>query len=220
MRHSVELSLSRTALFLLLCLPIAGCSSGGLVAGLKQPDPAKEFFAIEPGPPMATAPAATTPVRRQWAALLVRPLRVSPPYDGLAFVYRIGPSQYSSDYYSNFIANPGSLLSGALVDWLSRALPIPVASTSGPLRSDLVLDGAVTQLVVDFTDHAHPRAIVSAHFFLTKAMADGTAVLMDRTYEKSAPVSADTPAACAAAWGQAYRQVLGKLVVDVSAALR
>ena len=113
------------AAVLLLCVA-AGC--GDI---LKQPYPAKEYFGIDPGVPespttrpasenaAADGGASTRPTAAD--AVLVRSVRIIPPFDGSAFVYRDGANQYASDYYVNWIAAPASLMTGGLTEWLERA---------------------------------------------------------------------------------------------------
>jgi hypothetical protein len=221
----------RPAFVAALLLPLAG-GCGDL---LKQPYPAKAFFGIEPGVPdvSAVAPAPSTAPASYinpdanvvatarptgGGVMLVRPVRMAPPYDGLAFVYRDGPATYTSDYYANFIAQPSALLTGGLTDWLDRAGPLPVVATGSALRPDLVLDGAVTRLVVDRTDRARPKAVLTARFFLTRETASGTVVVSDTSYAAEVPATPDTPAGYADAWGRAWRQVLQRLTEDLQTA--
>lgn len=152
--------------------------------------------------------------------LQIRTLRVSPPYDGLLFVYRIGPTQYDTDFYNNFIAPPSSLLTGALVQWLSRSSAFTVCEPSSDIPSDLALRGNITALYIDSTDASSPKAVVAGRFFLTRDQAGGVELLSDKTYDASAPVSDRTPAGFSAAWGRAYRQLLTDLTHDVNQTLQ
>jgi cholesterol transport system auxiliary component len=217
---------------LTLLLAASGC--GDL---LKQPYPPKALFGLEPGTPDVSAvPAAPSPTAPGYinrnayvvatsrpagtgSVMLVRPVRVSPPYDGQAFTYRDGPSGYTSDYYSNWVAAPSALLSGSLTDWLDRAGPVPVVAPGSSLRPDLVLDGEVTKLLVDRTDRARPKAVLVARFFLVRETGSSTTVLSDTSYSAAVPVTSDTPAGYADAWGRAWRQVLQRLTEDVRSAV-
>ena len=210
--------------------------AGGCGDLLKQPYPAKAFFGIEAGTPDVAAVASAMPpssggyINRDASVvatsrptgggvMLVRPVRVAPPYDGLAFVYRDGPARYTSDYYANFIAPPSALLTGGLTDWLDRAGPLPVVATGSAVRPDLVLDGEVTQLVIDRTDRARPKAVLVARFFLTRETGNGSPVVSDTAYSAAVVVSPDAPAGYADGWGRAWRQVLQRLAADLQAAV-
>lgn len=196
-----------------VCLWAAGCA--GL---LKETPIAKAYFAIDPGrPETRERSAATTPSTLE--VLRVRTLRVSPPYDGTAFVYRIGPSQFDTDYYNNFIAPPASLLTGALIQWLARSETATVCDASSDLRSNVTLEGNITALYIDSTATPSPRAVVAGRFFLTRDRNAVTELLFQKTYEGSAAVTVRTPAGFSSAWGNAYRQVLAALAADVNSNL-
>jgi ABC-type uncharacterized transport system auxiliary subunit len=190
-----------------------GCSSL-----LQQPAPAKGLFDVDPGPP-DTLPGAPPPTTRPAGPMLqVRSATVSPPFDGTAFVYRTGPSQFSLDYYNNFVASPSALLTGSIVNWLDKAGPLPAVGAGTSLRTDLLLEPDVTRLLIDFSDPAKPQALIAVRCFLVRDRPGGTFVLMDRDYQVSAPVTANTPAGYAAAWGLALREFLQKLEADLRSA--
>ena len=200
---------------LVTCTFVLGAGCSGL---LKQPPVVKAYFAIDPGRPQGPIPgnATTHPAAE---VLRVRTLRVSAPYDGVAFVYRIGPSQFDTDYYNNFIAPPASLLTGSLIQWLARGGPMTVCDASSDLRADLILEGNITALYIDSTT-APSKAVVAGRFFLTRDRHGVVELLSEKTYETSEPVTARSPAAFSIAWGQAYRQLLIRLAADLKAARR
>lgn len=194
-----------------LCL---GFGAGGCAGFLKQAPVAKAYFAIEPGQPAA---ASTLPAAGHKPVLQVRALRLSPPYDGALFVYRIGPSQFDTDFYNNFIAPPSTLLTGQLVQWLSQSPGLTVCEPSSDIPPDLTLQGNVTALCIDSTSSSGPKAVIAGRFFLTRER--GTLdLLMDKVYESSAPVGERTAAGFVAAWGQAYRDLLTRLTADLHTA--
>lgn len=191
-----------------LCVWSAGC------AGLfKQQPVAKGYFAIEPGQPDGSKDARPT-TRPAAEVMRVRTLRVSPPCDGVAFVYRIGPSQFDTDYYNNFIAPPASLLTGALTQWLAREGPMTVCDASSDLHADLTLEGSITRLYID-SAKSPPKAVIAARFFLIRDRNGDAQLLFDKPYEASVPVPAHSPAGFASGWGQAYRQILLELTAEL-----
>ena len=201
------------------CLLSQGCSDL-----LKQPFPAKSYFGIDAGSPDSTARIGSTTAPSTHPigcpGMLVRAVRVSPPYDGLAFVYRTGPAQYSTDYYVNWIASPSSLLTGDLINWLVTTSPLPIVPTGSTVRPDYVLETEVTRLMIDRTDPAKPRANIQARFFLTHPDATGTTVVLDQSDSAEVVAAPDTPAGDAAACGQAYRQLLQRLTATLPTNLR
>lgn len=188
--------------------------SGGCAGFLKQPPVAKGYFAIDPGQPEAASIAKATTSRPDPQVLRVRTLRLSPPYDGVAFVYRTGPSQFDTDYYNNFVAPPASLLTGALVQWLARAGPMTVCDTASDLRANLTLEGNITSLYIDSTT-TPPRAVVAGRFFLTRDRNGDAQLLFEKAYDAAVPVPARSPAGFVDAWSKAYRQILAELSADL-----
>ena len=203
------LSFSRPAIGLSLCLCLCAGGCGGLFA---QPPVAKAYFAIEPG--RIESLNSTQPATRENTVLRVRTLRVAPPYDGAAFVYRIGPSQFDTDYYNNFIAPPASLLTSGLIQWLSASCPMTVCDEYSDLRSDLILEGNITALYIDSTV-TPSRAVVAGRFFVTRNKNGDIELLSDKSYEASVAVTSRSAPAFAAAWGGAWRQVLEQLAHDL-----
>ena len=182
---------------------------------LKQPDQAKALFSIEPGLPDASQSAPPTSAITTGPVLEVRPVRVSPPFDGVAFVYQNAPSQYALDYYNNFVASPSALLSEALLAWLEKAGPLPTVGAGTSVRSDLMLECEVTKLLIEFSDRTNPRAVIAARFFLYSNRSGTTLVLLDSSYEVSKPLTLNSPAGYSSAWGMAFREILQKLEIEI-----
>jgi len=191
--------LPAAALCTWFCLCAAGCGS------LSQPSLARAYFAIEPGSPK---PAIPTSQPGRAPILTVEPLRVSQPFDGLNFVYKIGPSQFDFDPYDTYVAPPSDLLTGTLIHWLNQSSPLITVRSASTLRSDLVLEGEITALYIDSTAAPSRTAVVAGRFFLIRQHAGEYDLLGDMPFAESAPVSAQTPAAFAKALGRAWRQVL------------
>ena len=149
----------------LLCGALTGCDA------MSQPFPEKDFYAVEVG-------AAPSPVAKQHsAAVRVRRLRIAQPYDGRAFVYKVGPSKYKTDYYNSFIASPDQLLTSELTRWLSETKPFAaVVDSAGEAAHRYVLDGIVSELYGDYTDPQKPKAAIQAKSFLLDDSRAETAV--------------------------------------------
>src|SRR5262245_57028104 len=101
----------------------AGCGS------LQRPFPAKGRYALgvsAPGPKdqVNQAPGSSVAGRR------VEEFRFREPYDGINFVYRTGELAYSTDYYNEFVAPPGKMLTDAAVAMLRQKHVFP--SVVGP----------------------------------------------------------------------------------------
>ena len=192
-------------------LSLVACGCGDLI---KQPYPAKSYFGIEPGLPEPTA--TTRPVNRQ--VLLVRGVRVSPPFDGSGFVYQMGLAQYATDYYINWIATPSALLTGGLASWLENTSSMQVITDGSTVRPDFVMDTEVTRMEIDRTDPGRAHAVLIAHFFLSHEEPSAMQVVSDTSYSARAAASTNDPQSYAAAMGEAYRQVLEHLATDLQSA--
>jgi len=191
----------------LLCGALAGCEA------MSQPFPDKDFYAIEVGAP--PAPAA----KQSNAAVRVRRLRIAQPYDGRAFVYKVGPSKFKTDYYHGFITSPDHLLTGELVKWLTASrLFAAVMDSAGEGEHQYVLDGSVSEFCGDYADPKAPKAVVKARFFLLDDSGADTRVVFQKAYGKEVAVDGKTPEAMAAGLGAAYRQVLTELTADLARA--
>ena len=198
--------------------PIVVCLLAGFgLAGcglLKQPPVAKGYFSIDAGEPQDVS-GHVWKTRPHAPVLRVDRLRISPPYDAVAFVYRLSPTQFDTDYYNNFIAPPASLLTGSLIQWLDRSGSLMIVDTSSSLGSQWRLEGEITALYIDSAAKPMPVAVVAGRFFLIREQQGEDQVISETTFQETAPVSAKSAAGFAAAFGQAWRQVL----IKISAAL-
>lgn len=205
------------------CAIASGCADA-----FKAPYPAKAYFLVDPGDPGASgqARAAQAGIRagnddppipkRVDAVLTVRQLRVASPYDGSAFVYKIGPNQYSSDYYSAFLMPTGRMLSADTCNWLNRSNVFShVVDSASTVRSRYSLEGNVSGLYGDFTNRGAPRAVVEAEFFLLKDGDSSPRIVFARSYSTSAPIHGNGPAVLVDAWNHAWRKMLEELTADL-----
>ena len=199
---------------LLLVVGPIGCSEL-----FKQPAPAKDLFSIEPGLPDASLRALPSTANATEPVLQVRSVRVSAPFDGAAFVYETAPSQYTLDYYNNFVASPSALLTESLLEWLEKAGPVRTVGAGTSVRSNLMLECEVTKLLIDFSDRAKPHAVIAARFLLYSNRTGAAVVLLDSSYEVSKPLTLNSPAGYSSAWGMALRGILQKLEADIRNAL-
>lgn len=194
-----------TVLLGLFSLALSGC--GGI---LKQPPVAKGYFAIEVAAENQNS-TSQSPAAHRAGVLRVGTIRVSPPYDAATFVYRLGPTQFDTDYYNNFIAPPASLLTGSLVQWLDAHGPMTVVDSASGLQSKLRLEGNVTDFYIDSSNKAAPTAVVGGRFFLIRQYQNADELALELPFHETAPVRSRSPADFAAALSQAWQRVLVKL---------
>ena len=204
------------------CAAACGCADA-----LKAPYPAKTYFLVDPGRPAGTARAAgaapTTGIsdpplpKRLNGDLTVRQFQVAAPYDGSAFVYKVGPNQFSSDYYSAFLLTTGRMLGDGTRDWLNRSnLFAHVIDANSGVRTRYILEANVNGLYADYTDRHKPVAVVEVQFFLLGDADAGAAILFARSYSTSAPITGSGPASVVNAWNHALRSLLEELTTELA----
>ena len=155
--------LRRTA-WIGLCLlpvtlgPLMGCS------GMKQPYPAKRHFGLDTGERAEDGEKATP--RAQ--TLRVRRFRVAPPYNNREFTYKVGASEYKTDYYHEFIAAPASLVTAQAIRWLSNSGVFREVMPGSSAADDAyLLEGTVTVLCGDYSNMAIAAPIAILIRFVT-----------------------------------------------------
>ena len=183
---------------------VAGCGS------LSKPYPVKESFGI-------TAPAPARVGTTHAGVLRVERVRLTPPYDERTFVYRTSDTRYQSDYYAEFVADPGRLLTAELVRSLGAAGVFEtVAEPDAGMDTAYRLETTVTELSADARDPLAPAATVRARFLLLHDGRDTTRVVGEWVIEGSERATDASPAAIAAAWGVALGRVTGELAERLS----
>lgn len=197
--------------------------TGGCAGLFKEPSPAKAIFLIDPGRPGAShAQGAVEPVSlgRVDAVLKVRQLRVVAPFDGSAFIYKVGPNQYVSDYYSAFLMSTDTMLSVDVRQWLDRSgLFAHVVDGASSVRTYYNLEGSVSAFYADFTDSRAPRATVQAQFILLSEEHVGLQILFEKSYVISAPITSHGPAGIVDGWNHACRTLFDELTADLGQVL-
>jgi cholesterol transport system auxiliary component len=158
------------------------------------------------GPPRAAA-AGT--------ALLVRPFRISPAFEGREFVYRTGADAFASDFYNLFFVPPAALVTDAARRWIAGArLFDHVVSGRSWIEPTHVLEGNVVTVYGDLRAPASTRAVLEVQLLLLDDAVDPPRVLADRTYRQEAPVPDASAEALAGGWGRALAEILKEAEAD------
>lgn len=194
------------ALLTAAALLLTGC--------LTQARPQKNSFALDARPPERQIDAAG---RR---TLLVGTVSVAPGLDNRALVYRVGPSQFETDFYNEFMAPPARLLADQISRYLDAAnRRLRVVKSAGLVLADFGLETHLETMHGDFTVEP-PQAVVSLRFTLNDLRRTPTGVLLDKTYRREVPMAAKTPAAMVAALNEGLRDILSEFNGDVERRLR
>ena len=222
MRHDTH----RAARAAALTLTTAACVFLVSCGPLSRPATDRELFTIEPGAPSQSLAPSRSPESvlktssADGSALRVRRLQVANPYAGTEFVYRTAGGSFRTDYYNGFIAPPAELLTGAVLDWLSRAGAFAsVVDSTSTVPTRYVLEGNVTALYGDYTDRKAPKAVIRMKVFVLDEQARGSRLAFQKEYEATAPVRTASVRSLVEGWNQAARSVLEKLQVDLPSRL-
>jgi uncharacterized lipoprotein YmbA len=192
-----------------MALTQAGCGS------LSKPYPEKSLHALNIGDP---ASDGMLPASR--SVLFVDRVRVAEPFESSAFVYKIGDSQFTTDYYNGFITSPARLLTGELSNWISRSSVFTsVIAGDSVAEYQLSLETNVTALYGDYQQGKPRQAVIEARFFLIDQTSGKYNVVFNKRYRESEAIegSNPNPDALVKAWDTAYRRMLGGLVTDLRA---
>ena len=207
--------MSRHLCAALALLTLAVSMLPGCAAPLNRPAPDRRLYNITAQRPDTAAPAGDKSV------LKVRPLQISPAYQGKEMVYRLGDVEYETDYYNTFFVQPALNLTSQCAAWLGRAgVFATVVDSSSQLQENYLLEGMVNALYGDYRDRNAPKAVLEAQFFLLRNKGGDYAVAFTRTYRKEVPFAAGAkdPAPLAEAYNQALAQMLTELERDLRGA--
>jgi len=191
---------------------LAGCANP-----LNRPDPERRFYSIAAPRPQAA------PQTQDRTVLKVRPLRVSPAYQGREMVYRMDEARYVPDFYNAFFVRPATALTQLTSEWLGRSgLFGNVVDSNSRVADTHLLEGMINALYADFRDPANPKAVLEAQFFLLKNKNDDYSVVFSKSYRQEVPFSASagSAGALAEAYGTAFARILGELEADLRTAMK
>ena len=148
---------------------IMGCVS------LERETPQKHRFSIQLDPPRHSPPKEHTQAR---TSLLIRRMQISPSFAGKNLVYKIGPHEFESDYYNEFLVAPEVNIYAAVMRWLENSQGLfRVVSPSSQLSADYILESNIYLLYGDFSSEK-PAAVMEIKFVLLDAK------LLDARLEK------------------------------------
>lgn len=188
----------RTILFFTLLAVLTGCASKEVWK--------HQAFSL-------TVPAGETPSSAPTNIVSLARVRISPRFQTRSFVYRVAPDTYEEDSYAGFLDAP----EGALAESIRAILRQDgqfgrVTEPGSAMLPSVSIEATVNELDGDMTDPAHPTAVMSIHFVVYEAGADGPGrVLLDRTFASRNPMLHKNPAALVAGWDAGLRDIINQL---------
>ncbi len=192
--------LSVVALCIVAALTATSCS-------LRQPAVITENFSF------AIPAAARGPVSD--VSISVLPFTAGPKASGQMLLYSADELRFEHDFYNRFLAPPPQMLTGALRKYLSQARAGQVREPGAPLASDLIVQPRLTELYADYRDPQRPRAVTTMVIVLIKREAAGNRELFERTYRRSIPIKAVSPAAAVEGWSEGIGQIFWEFTRDL-----
>ncbi len=181
-------------------LAVSACS-------LRQPAVTVETFSFD-------IPAASRgPVGG--SAISVLPFTAGPRAAGQMLLYRADDLRYEHDFYNRFLAPPAQMLTGGLRRYLSQARAGQIREPGAPLESDLIVQPRVTELYADYRDVSRPQATVTMVIVMIKREPGGNRELFERTYRRSIPMKAVSPAAAVQGWSEGIGQIFWEFTRDL-----
>lgn len=184
-------------------LTLAACSIG-------KPIPAANTYVVQPPAPKSLASVAS-----DGESLRIGNVRVAAAYAGTALVYRTDDVRFSSDPYSRFIAEPGTMLGDQMAAWLARAGPFAVTGPESTLPAHYLLEVTVTELYGDFRPGQVPTAVLTVQFALIDQTGARPKAVLERTITRSVDLPRASPEALVRGYGDALAQVLAELHTDL-----
>lgn len=194
----------------LAALLAIGLATAGCISLAKQSPPIHRYM-LDLTPPKRTAPAADAPV------LAVTHLEPAPACAGKEFVYRTGEFAFEKDFYNQWLEEPATAVTLATQGWLAESGLFGHVLTQGAgVQAQYVLKGEVLAFCGDYRQTQEPKAVVSLRFLLLQGGGPQARIVLQRTYDETAPAGDGSPAALAGGLSKALTQALQALTQDIS----
>jgi cholesterol transport system auxiliary component len=193
----------------LLLTFVVGCS--GIVPSGEPVD--RNYFAFETKRTgAARSPTAGT-------VLQIRPVTISPRYQGRELVYRMDEAKWESDFYNSFFMPPVNLITEESAGWLKAAgLFESVVGPSSFVRPTHMIEAHVVALYGDFRTKEGPAAVLEITAFLLEDRAGKPAIALQKRYARRVKLTEQTVEALVEGWNRALTEVLTELEADLAAA--
>lgn len=193
---------NRCFLLLILALILAGCS------GLQKTVPVKRFYGLDVNPGFSSEDIRGTGVLEAGKSVLVKELRISPPYDSHAFVYKMGPQSYTTDFYNEFITYPTKLISEIIAEQLYTSVYFSPPVSDRKQSIDYRVSGKITRLYGDFQVTSSAVAVIEIRLILEEKEKDRFTPVFSHTYRHDAHIDLPRPEHLAAGWSKGLEKIM------------
>lgn len=142
-------------------------------------------------------------------------------FSGSGLVYRVGESEYESDFYHEFLASPSAMVTDAVRNWLSTSrLFMRVLDSGSQVDPTHIIEGNITALYGDFRDTSSPKATIEVRLFLLKTeTGDEPLPVFGKTYKASINIVSEDPEGLVEAYGRCLEKILSTLESDLATRL-
>ena len=135
-------------------------------------------------------------------------------YTNKNFVYRIGQSEYETDFYNQFLLRPEDMITSKTRRWLSDSGLFKLVLEPGSYSDATeMLEGNLLALYVDFRDKQTPKAVLKVRFFVLD-LSDKS-VLYSNTYEVTSTAKDNSVESLVGAFNESLVKVLSELEKDL-----
>ncbi|UQZ88138.1 hypothetical protein C4J81_02485 [Deltaproteobacteria bacterium Smac51] len=176
---------------------------------LSKPYPNKNYFSLS-----AELPNTTTVQKAKRYTLMVGTVNAASGFEDRLLVYRIGPNQYETDFYNEFVAAPARLLADLAAQHLDNInSKVRVVKNPGMRMADFGLETYLEGIFGDFTV-TPPAATVNIRFTLNDLRGSQAKVIMDKTYRCTRSIQEKKPTALVAGMNVCVNEILNELNQD------
>jgi uncharacterized lipoprotein YmbA len=189
-------------------LTATACLTG---CGIKNDYTKKQMFRLYAD---ANAPADQTN-RATGAPLVVKRLDISPEFGGAGFVYQVGQSRFTQDYYNNYMTSPARMISDVMFEALVKSPQFAPAPTNRVPANVYQLWGKITSLYCDRRNASHVSAVVTMALNLDRLNKDGFTKVLSKTYSRQLPLGKDTsPQGYVKALNRGLAEIVNEILSD------
>jgi cholesterol transport system auxiliary component len=145
-------------------------------------------------------------------------LTIDSAFSGSGLVYRVGDSEYESDFYNEFLASPSAMITDTMRNWLSMSrLFKRVLDPGSQIDPTHIIEGNITALYGDFREPSSPRAIVEMRLFLLETETGKEPLpIFGKTYSTSIGIGSEDPEGLVEALGRCLEKILSTLENDLA----
>ncbi len=200
MRHTIIIPILAG---LVLASLLGGCS-------LKNPPAQKHFHRI---PTLDISNPEAGSLLPSPLSLALRPLATAPEFDTHFFLYRLSETEFTPDFYNEFMASPANGITRILRHHLRAQGDLVPATTAQPPQARL--SGTLTQIHADVRIPEQPRAVLTLSLLLEYQTKGQYRPWFQKRYNRSLDVSHPTPDLLVQAWARAMAEITSELIRDI-----